>query len=83
MTEASFIFLLAIISHTFIFFYYEKVERKHNYEKYKLNEELNELKNQIKLLSDELDKNLNNDKPKLKIIKLKKVDIEPEDLIDL
>ena len=26
MTEASFIFLLAIISHTFIFFHYEKVE---------------------------------------------------------
>jgi hypothetical protein len=83
MTEASFIFLLAIISHTFIFFHYEKVERARDYEKYKLNKEIEELKENNKKLLDELNKEGNVDIPKLKINKITKVDVNPEDLIDL
>jgi hypothetical protein len=83
MTEASFIFILAIISHTFIYFHYEEVERASDNEKYKLNKQIEKLKEKNKKLLDELNKDENIDKPKLTINKIIEVDVKPEDLIDL
>jgi hypothetical protein len=59
------------------------VERARDYEKYKLNKEIEELKENNKKLLDELNKEGNVDIPKLIINKITEVDVNPEDLIDL
>jgi len=59
------------------------VERARDYEKYKLNKEIEELKENNKKLLEELNKEGNVDIPKLVINKITEVDVNPEDLIDL